>query len=52
MKHAQRDFTMSDQFTPSGPEAYLGTSDSHFKAIRVCWYLFYQPLEDGELSEL
>ena len=41
----------NDQFTPSGPEAYLGASGIHFKAVHVCWYSFYRPRKDGKLRE-
>ena len=27
----------NDQFTPSGPEAYIGASGSHFKAVHLQW---------------
>ena len=40
------------QFTPSGPEAYIGASGSRFKAVHACWYSFYRPRKDGKLSEL
>ena len=33
----------NDQFTPSRPEAYIGASGSHFKAVHVCWYSFTDP---------
>ena len=42
----------NDQFTHSGPEAYIGASGSRFEAVHVCWYSFYRPREDGKLSKL
>ena len=40
----------NDQFTPSGPEAYIDASDSRFKAVHVSGTHFTDP--GTKLSEL
>ena len=44
-------FTLTYQFTPSGPEAYIGTSGSRFKAVHVCSHSLYRlpRRRDGKL---